>query len=452
MNPAPGLAPSPRRLIGARLGRGGERIPLSRDLLTFVAVAMLALLVTAAGTVWMSERIARERVLDGAEQAAQRLARLSVAPLLAEELADGQQGFEELDELFQARMTDGSLIRAVVWRPSGEVVYISDPALQEVRSTPSEQVLAAVGGETVSDFGDTFDTDGDDPAEALLEVYTPLQANGERLALETYVPHESLAAQASAVRADLLPIAIGALVALQAVQIPIAVSLARRANRRAAERAALIEREVSASDRERRAIADDLHDGPVHELAGVSYALSALKGSLPPERHALADRLVGTVRHAVQALRKLMIDIYPPDLRGPGLGLAIAELLEPVRAEGIEVVLDARPMPEMKADTAAALYRTAKEALANVVHHSKAGHVRITLEETRWRGAPAVSLEVCDDGVGFPDEWTDRRQEGHLGLSFLRDRVVDVGGTVELGNRDEGGAVLTAVVPLQDDA
>jgi signal transduction histidine kinase len=254
------------------------------------------------------------------------------------------------------------------------------------------------------------------------------------------------------VRADLLPIAIGALVVLQAVQIPIAVSLARRANRRAAERAALIEREVSASDRERRAIADDLHDGPVHELAGVSYALSALKGSLPPERHALADRLVGTVRHAVQALRKLMIDIYPPDLRGPGLGLAIAELLEPVRAEGIEVVLDARPMPEMKADTAAALYRTAKEALANVVHHSKAGHVRITLEETRWRGAPAVSLEVCDDGVGFPDEWTDRRQEGHLGLSFLRDRVVDVGGTVELGNRDEGGAVLTAVVPLQDDA
>ena len=178
----------------------------------------------------------------------------------------------------------------------------------------------------------TFDTDGDDPAEALLEVYTPLEANGERLALETYVPHASLDEQAAAVRADLLPIAIGALVVLQAVQIPIAVSLARSASRRAAERAALIEREVSASDRERRSIADDLHDGPVHELAGVSYALSALKGSLPPERHALADRLVGTVRHAVQALRKLMIDIYPPDLRGPGLGLAIGELLEPVRA------------------------------------------------------------------------------------------------------------------------
>jgi len=62
-----------------------------------------------------------------------------------------------------------------------------------------------------------------------------------------------------------------------------------------------------------------------------------------------------------------------------------------------------------------------------------------------------VCLEVSDDGVGFPDEWTDRRQEGHLGLSFLRDRVVDVGGTVELGNREDGGAVLTAVVPLHDE-
>ena len=134
----------------------------------------------------------------------------------------------------------------------------------------------------------TSDTDGDDPAQALLEVYTPLEANGERLALETYFPNERLDQQAATLRADLLPMAVGALVLLQVVQIPIAMSLARRASRRGGRAGRADEREVSASDRERRAIADDVHDGPVQDLAGVSYALSALKASLPPGRQAMA--------------------------------------------------------------------------------------------------------------------------------------------------------------------
>ena len=185
----------------------------------------------------------------------------------------------------------------------------------------------------------------------------------------------------------------------------------------------------------------------MQDLAGVSYALSALRGSLPEERQPTADKLVGAVRNAVQSLRRLMVDIYPPDLSGPGLGVAIADSAEPLRAAGVEVLMDAAPLPEMTPDAAAVLYRTAKEALANVAHHAQAKRVWITLEETELRGGPAVRLEIADDGVGFPAS-TDKRAEGHLGLSLLRDRVVDLGGAVTLGERIGGGALLTAVVPL----
>jgi signal transduction histidine kinase len=208
-----------------------------------------------------------------------------------------------------------------------------------------------------------------------------------------------------------------------------------------------MQRNVEASDRERRAIAADVHDGPVQDLAGVSYALSALRGSLPKERQPTVDKLVGAVRHAVQSLRRLMIDIYPPDLSGPGLAVAIADSAEPLRPAGIEVLMDAAPLPETASEVTAVLYRTAKEALANVAHHAQAKRTWITLEETELRGGPAVRLEVADDGVGFPAS-TDKRAEGHLGLSLLRDRVVDLGGTVTLGDRIGGGALLTAVVPL----
>jgi signal transduction histidine kinase len=308
-------------------------------------------------------------------------------------------------------------------------------------------VLAAIGGDTVAEVDERPETAADGEPQTLLEVYTPLTGPGEQLAFEAYFAYDGIARQAARLRGQIIPMAIGALVVLQLVQVPIATSLARRVRRQEAERTALVQRNVEASDRERRAIAADVHDGPVQDLAGVSYALSALRGSLPEDRQPTVDKLVGAIRHAVQSLRRLMVDIYPPDLSGPGLGVAISDSAEPLRAVGIEVLIDAAPLPETPPDVTAAIYRTAKEALANVAHHAQAKRTWITLEETSLRGTPAVRLEVADDGVGFPAS-TDKRAEGHLGLALLRDRVVDLGGTVTLGDRLGGGALLTAVLPL----
>jgi signal transduction histidine kinase len=207
-------------------------------------------------------------------------------------------------------------------------------------------------------------------------------------------------------------------------------------------------RTLDASEQERRAIAADLHDGPVQDLAGVSYALGALQLSMPAEQHATADRLVGTIRHAVASLRRLMVEIYPPDLSGPGLADALRDLVEPLRAQGLTASVDAGPLPPLPPAVAAAVYRTAKESLANVATHAEAEHVWVRLEETTDERGPAVLLEIADDGVGFPDDGIDRRTEGHLGLRLVIDRVAHLGGRVDLGRRAEGGAVVTAVVPL----
>jgi two-component system, NarL family, sensor kinase len=420
-----------------------------RELAAFCATALLVLLAVSAGTIWLSERIARANALAEAERSAERLGQLLVAPVLTDALAGVDGRWEELDRDVQNRMSDGSVTRMVVWRATGEVLYASEPGLQGRVIGPSDELLAAAGGEIVSSVDEAPETAPD--GQALLEVYTPLDVAGERLAFEAYFAYEGIDRQAALLRGEIIPMAIGALVLLQVVQIPIATSLARRVRRQEAERAALMQRNVEASDRERRAIAADVHDGPVQDLAGVSYALSALRGSLPEERQPTVDRLVGAIRHAVQSLRRLMVDIYPPDLSGPGLGAAISDVAEPLRAEGVEVLMDAAPLPEMTPDAAAVLYRTAKEALANVAKHAKAQHTWITLEETELRGVQAVRLEIADDGVGFPEDGTDRREEGHLGLALLRDRVVDLGGTVTLAERQGGGALLTAVVPLTHD-
>jgi two-component system NarL family sensor kinase len=423
-----------------------------RELTAFLAVALLVLVAVSGATIVLSERIARANALDDAQRAAVRLTNLLVAPVLREALAGVPGRWAELDRLVHNRMSDGSVGSVLVWTADGQVLYASDEELRGKAFEPSDELrAAALDGRTIADVDDDPEAAYRGMSDApMLEVYVPLQADGRRLAVESYFRYDGIDRQAALLRGEIIPLAIGALVVLQLVQIPIAVSLARRVRRQDAERAELLQRNLAASDRERRAIAADVHDGPVQDLAGVSYALSALGSSVPPERTATVDRLVATVRHAVQSLRRLMIDIYPPDLSGAGLVAAIGDCAERLRDQGIDVSVQAVTLPEMAPETAAVLYRTAKETLSNVAHHAQASHAWVSFEEVELAGAPALALVVADDGVGFRTR-TDRRSEGHLGLPLVLDRIVDLGGEVDMGNRPEGGAVVTAVVPLRHD-
>jgi len=403
----------------------------------------------SGGILLLTERIARANALAEAERSADRLGRLLIAPLLADVLRGTPGALEDLDRVVGYRTSDGSVTSIVVWRPDGRVLYSNEEEIVGEVFEPSDDLRAAAEGAVVSDVNEEPETAYESVRPGpMLEVYTPLDVDGERLVFEAYFSYDRIAREASALRWQIIPMAVGGLVLLQLVQIPIAASLARRVRRTEAERAELVERTLTDSERERRAIAADLHDGPVQDLAGVSYALGALRLSTPADQHPTVDRLVGVLRHAVQSLRRLMVDIYPPDLSGPGLGDALRDLIEPLRAEGITVSLETGPLPALSPDLAATVYRSAKETLANVVTHARAQHVWVRLEVIEQDRAPAVLLEVADDGVGFPAEGIDRRSEGHLGLRLVVDRVRHLGGRVDFGQRPGGGAVVTATLPI----
>jgi two-component system NarL family sensor kinase len=443
---APGRRWSRRRRPGFRWSWGSRP---GQELAAFLAVALLVLVAVSAGTVLISERIARANALAEAERTATRLSELLIAPLLTDYLRRVPGAFEDLHRIVGYRTSDGSVTSVVIWTADGEVLYATQEEIIGETFDPSPELLAAVGGTVVAHVDEAPETSYEGVAPApMVEVYAPLTADGQSLAFEAYFSYDGIEREASLLRWQIIPMAIGALVALQLVQIPIATSLARRVRRHQAERAELMERALTDSDRERRAVAADLHDGPIQDLAGVSYALSALRMSVPDGQQATVDRLVGAVRHAVGSLRRLMVDIYPPDLNGPGLGLALGDLVEPLRTRGITVSLDTGPLPELPPGIAAAVYRTAKETLANVATHAEAGHVWVQLQETEHERRPAVLLEVADDGIGFPDAGIDRRSEGHLGLRLVGDRVAQLGGRVEFGRRPGGGAVVTTVLPI----
>ncbi|MGY1603322.1 ATP-binding protein [Geodermatophilus sp. SYSU D00815] len=434
----------------ARPSRGHPA--LRREIVAFISIALVVLTLVVAVTLVITDKIARDNAQREAERTVSRLATVLVEPLLTNVLRGEEEDRRDLDQILGVRKSDGSLTEVFVWTAQGQIVYSTDPAQVGRQITPTPELRAAIGGDVVSTIEEASEVDDDDVrAEPQLEVYVPIEAAEEQLALEAYLSASTIDDEAALLRSRAVPLTIGALLVLQLLQFPIAASMARRLTRNEAEQTDTVRRYLAASERERREIAADVHDGPVQDLAGVSYGLRALRPHLPERQQASLDRMVDALRSAVTSLRRLMIAIYPPDLSGPGLATAIQDLGERVK-ENLTVHVEAEALPEMRSEDAAVLYRTAREALANVVKHAQARNAWIRLQEADGPRGPAVRLLVEDDGVGLDEDSDELALNGHFGMRLICDRLAEHGGTAELRNRPEGGAVLEALLPVDGAA
>jgi two-component system, NarL family, sensor kinase len=222
------------------------------------------------------------------------------------------------------------------------------------------------------------------------------------------------------------------MVLLELLQMPLAISLARRLKRGQLERELLMRRAIDASSRERRRIAGDLHDGPVQSLAGVSYSLAAAGGRIG-SLDADAGHLIGMAgvdtRRAITQLRSLLVELYPPTLSREGLRAAVSDLAAPLSARNIDVEVEA------------VLFRSAQEALRNIAAHAHASTVHLGVRNEEGH----VVLAIRDDGRGF--DMQSESPDGHLGLTLVADLVSDAGGELSVDSRPGAGTSLIVVIP-----
>jgi signal transduction histidine kinase len=211
------------------------------------------------------------------------------------------------------------------------------------------------------------------------------------------------------------------------------------------ERRELLASVVRAQEEERERIAGEIHDDPVQAMTAVAMRLELAGPSgddvAAVERH---EKLLGTVRHAIGRLRRLIFELHPPALEQEGLAAAVEALLAHAAAGGgpaYEVDDQLRRQPEMERRTL--LYRVVQEAATNAVKHAGASHLTVTLQEER-DGVVAV---VADDGRGFDLEEADRPRPGHLGLTSMRQRTELVGGSCRIESRPGGGTTVRVWVP-----
>jgi signal transduction histidine kinase len=199
-------------------------------------------------------------------------------------------------------------------------------------------------------------------------------------------------------------------------------------------------RVVAATDRERRRIEGDLHDGAQQRLIGIGLGLSRAKEACTVDGQAAAGMLEA-LRHELRVahdeLRSLAQGVYPPVLTEHGLEAALQSAADRCP---LPVTVDLDHVGRHHPDVEAALYFCCAEALQNAVKHSQARSIRLACGiegSTLW-------ISVSDDGIGFDVTSTP----GGRGIINLRDRLGAIGGTLEVATQRDAGVTVRGVVPV----
>jgi signal transduction histidine kinase len=407
-------------------------------LLTFVAIQLL------------SSRGTTEAIRD-AKALTQVAGRGIAAPYLTPQLlADQPAAVRAIDTAVRSRLLANPVVRVKIWDSSGRIIYSDQPRLIGARySLGSGELHALRTGGVDAEVSDLTRPENrfERQYHKLLEVYLGLRASdGTPVLFELYQRFSSITASGNRLfRAFFFPM-IATMVLLELAQIPLAVSLARQLRRGQREREELLHKAIDASEFERRRIARDLHDGPVQDLAGVSYTLSsaiAEAQAVDPELAGALEQTSRQTRESIRSLRTLLVDIYPPRLHSEGLIAALSDLLSALTAAGLDVTLDAEPHLRLPQDVETVLFRVAQESLRNVLEHAQAKTVNVQIQTS----SDLALLEINDDGRGIDGPPSDGNE--HFGLRMLHDLARDSGGRLELDSVPGRGTTVRLEMPLE---
>lgn len=202
---------------------------------------------------------------------------------------------------------------------------------------------------------------------------------------------------------------------------------------RAAGAAAEQARTIDAVDSVRKQIERDLHDGMQQQLIALGLQIRAAELTVPPGQSELKGELTQVTTGLLDVLanvRQIARGIQPAILSQRGLEPAMKVL---ARHAPVPVRLAMRLPGRLPERAELGAYYIAAEALANVAKHARATSAEVSIEEDDG----FIVLVVRDDGIGGADP-------GGAGLTGLRDRVIALGGHLEVSSPRAGGTCVTA--------
>jgi PAS domain S-box-containing protein len=209
-----------------------------------------------------------------------------------------------------------------------------------------------------------------------------------------------------------------------------------------------------AEERERRRIAQGLHDDIGQKLAmakfGLQSSLQKDEGNFSPE---FMTKLCCEIDAMIEKVRSLTFELSNPVLTELGLEAALERhLAKEVHSKyGIEFDLVAcGKLGQPDEDLTICLFRSVRELLNNIIKHASAKNIRVTLDESEGQ----IVITVEDDGVGFDVSQVSSGlgDSGGFGLFSVREQIESFGGCLKIKSETGRGSLFAITVPSRAKA
>lgn len=199
---------------------------------------------------------------------------------------------------------------------------------------------------------------------------------------------------------------------------------------------------TSSLENERKRIAREIHDDTIQSLVLVSHSMERAMGTADANTRGYLEKARRQVVQTIDGLRQMMVDLRPTILDELGLAAAIEVLCETHQTLKFSMTGDVYDIDKAYE---LAMFRAAQEAIHNAECHAQAQHIaaKLTYSPT------AVTLEVTDDGVGFqiPRQLQEFSMQGHYGLIGIRERILHLGGQLNLVSQPAVGTRMVVTLP-----
>jgi signal transduction histidine kinase len=197
---------------------------------------------------------------------------------------------------------------------------------------------------------------------------------------------------------------------------------------------------ITAQERERRRIAQELHDSVGQSLSAIKYSLERAAELHRQGRHVdtqpLLVRMIERVRETITDIRSIAMNLRPSVLDDLGVASALEWLCREFAETYTHIEVRTRisasdaDIPQRLVTT---IFRCAQELLNNIAKHARARQVSVELV----RDSNLVALIVADDGVGLPSVNSSGSFGMGHGIRNLRERTQMTGGRLTLSG-DQG--------------
>jgi signal transduction histidine kinase len=203
---------------------------------------------------------------------------------------------------------------------------------------------------------------------------------------------------------------------------------------------------LEAEEAERQRIAKDLHDGVGQMMSAAKMNLSAVESGLnlqTAEQKIAFDNIIRLVDDSCKEVRSVSHNMMPNALLKNNLAAAIREFIDKLDQRVIKVHLYAKGLEErLDLNIETILYRVIQECVNNVIKHSGAD----TLDITIIKEPGELTATIEDNGNGF--DTTDKEKSEGIGLKNMRTRIEYLKGTIDVDSAPGHGTVVALHIPL----